>query len=392
MGVETDTLLNQLCTSGLISQADLQQINTLADGSGAEDRQAIFRQLTGADLLTSFQAEHADLNGCDSLVYGGYVVVDCLEDSPGRQRFRARCIEDGSDVALHVFPLQTGNQLADQQDIAHTAGGGHPHVAPVLATGLCHDQRFVATRLFEGDDLQTVVSQCGTLPLEEAGLCVTQAAKGLAWLYSQDAPLRDFGARNVMLDDGGNARVLSCELYYGQAAALHPSPAPAQSAAELTVASLNKLFLFLVTGKNATTEETTGSSNLHAAIVAHDPTQDTEEARQLTSRLEAELQALFPTTEESATEESVVEEPAVEEPAVEEPAEQRPTPLPSTHATTAPAAPAASTPASRVENVDSPAAATQVMAKQSSNLAFWLLAVAGLTTIVAIVAAILWAF
>jgi len=289
MAVTGHLFLDQLCTAGLLSQADLHRIGPMQSDASPASGQSIISRLVSADLLTKFQAEHASAHGCDSLVYGGYLVVDCLEDTPARRRFRARCIENGSDIALHVFPRGHDSDTANR-DIPGRSTNGHPHVAPVLGSGECHDQQFVATEMFEGEDLETVVNQCGPLPLEEAIVCVSQAAQGLAWLYSQGAPARDVSAHQILLDECGNARVLSCELYYGQAAALgDATPDGGEKPSVATVASLGRLLHFLVTA----VQPPVGSNDFRAALTSHDAAFSSEASSQQLAKLEGELHQLF---------------------------------------------------------------------------------------------------
>ncbi len=283
MSVTTRSFLDQLCAAGLISQADLTRVNLSGSDAGAAAT-SVIHSLAGAHLLNGFQAQRAESHGFESLLVGDYVVVDQLEDREDRQRYKARCTKDGSEIALHVFP--------PSEDATSHAGhpqGEHPYVATVLATGLSHDRRFVATQLIEGEDLQAVVQQCGPLPLEDAIVCVSQAAQGLGWLYSQHAPPRDIGPQHVLLDEAGNARVLSCELYYGRAAAL-PAAEADGAWTVATITALRSMLYYLLTG---TPQTGVTLDQLLAVLENCETSLDLSQAQQLVEKLEAELQLLF---------------------------------------------------------------------------------------------------
>jgi eukaryotic-like serine/threonine-protein kinase len=91
---------------------------------------------------------------------------------------------------------------------AQTAGRlRHPHVVGVVDFGEQDGRLFLVMELVEGDSLQRVLAQTGSLPAEEVARIAAQAAAGLAVAHEQGIVHRDIKPGNLLLDAVGSVKI-----------------------------------------------------------------------------------------------------------------------------------------------------------------------------------------
>ncbi|MER6533786.1 protein kinase [Streptomyces sp900105755] len=91
---------------------------------------------------------------------------------------------------------------------AQTAGRlRHPHVVGVVDFGEQDGRLFLVMELVEGDSLQHVLAQAGSLPAEEVARIAAQAAAGLAVAHEQGIVHRDIKPGNLLLDAVGSVKI-----------------------------------------------------------------------------------------------------------------------------------------------------------------------------------------
>ncbi|HET7619246.1 MAG TPA: protein kinase [Vicinamibacterales bacterium] len=153
---------------------------------------------------------------------GAYDVIGSLGSGAMGEVYRARDTKLRRDVAIKVLPaLFAGDpdRLARFEREAQTlASLNHPHVAQVY--GVIEDPPALVMELIEGRPLSALIRSEG-LPLREALPLAIQTADALAAAHAGGIVHRDFKPANVVVTDGGVAKVLD----FGVAKSIAPTAA-----------------------------------------------------------------------------------------------------------------------------------------------------------------------
>jgi serine/threonine protein kinase len=135
----------------------------------------------------------------------------------------------GRDVAIKLLPAgleaATEHLQRFEREARLLASLNHPNIATIHGLYHADGVRFLAMELVEGDDLAERIA-AGPLPVKRAVEIATQIAEALEAAHAQGVIHRDLKPANIKLTSDGQVKVLD----FGLAKALHPDPAPGESA------------------------------------------------------------------------------------------------------------------------------------------------------------------
>ncbi len=91
---------------------------------------------------------------------------------------------------------------------ARAAGGlSHPNIVVIHDIGKTDQVAFMAMEYLEGRELRTILSQRGSLPVEDAVRIGAQVAEGLAYAHGRGVIHRDVKPTNIMVGRDGHAKI-----------------------------------------------------------------------------------------------------------------------------------------------------------------------------------------
>jgi hypothetical protein len=121
--------------------------------------------------------------------------------------YRARDLRLGRPVALKLLADHAAgdprfrDRFLRERRAATTID--HPNVLPVYEAGEADGELFIAMRLVEGEDLESLLRREGPLPLPRAGALVAQIADALDAIHAHGLIHRDVKPSNVLLHTSG---------------------------------------------------------------------------------------------------------------------------------------------------------------------------------------------
>ena len=149
-------------------------------------------------------------------VFGSFRLVECLRQSKFAGIYRAEEIESGRSYSLKFLTsAAAANAILCkrfQREIELTTRINHPHLVAGYSGGQWENVWYLVTEYVVGSDLQTLVAQCGTLPVEQAVEYLKQAAEGLGQLHQLQVYHRNVSPKNLLVDIQGRIKVTNLML------------------------------------------------------------------------------------------------------------------------------------------------------------------------------------
>ncbi len=107
-----------------------------------------------------------------------------------------------------IHPDRTSKEVRKrfEREISITARLQHPHILPLLDSGVAGETLYYVMPLVEGESLQQRLGRDGCLPLEEALQIAREVASALGYAHGRGVVHRDIKPGNIMLA-GGSAVV-----------------------------------------------------------------------------------------------------------------------------------------------------------------------------------------
>src|SRR5688572_2187274 len=136
----------------------------------------------------------------------------------GRYRLRHQVGEGGMAVVYAADDLRYDRTVAIKvlrADLVDSTGAkrflreiqvvaklSHPHILPLLDSGLAGTLPFYVMPFVEGDSLAGYMEKAGPLSLEETVRITREIARGLAYAHEQGLVHRDIKPENILLSSG----------------------------------------------------------------------------------------------------------------------------------------------------------------------------------------------
>lgn len=216
-------LWNRVIASGLAVSSDrpvwFSELSGLSSEADAYDAIQCWLR---TNRLNSFQSQQLLEASSIPLAVGHYVFLEKIGHGGMGAVFRARHRVMERDVAIKlILPHRFGNVEAIarfRREVATSAQLEHPRIVRAYDAGETNGTHWLAMELVDGQDLATVIRENGPMAYEQAVACIVQAADALAFAHERGVIHRDIKPGNLLLDKGGNLKVLDLGLAY------RPSP------------------------------------------------------------------------------------------------------------------------------------------------------------------------
>jgi len=175
--------LDGLASSQLLENHQIEEVLRRPE-TPAGDLSAVGRFLQDRGWLTRFQVQEIRAGRATSLTFGGYRILEQLEDSPAGQWFRAYHPALQRVVLLGWLRsdwLQPADNLPNYLKRAQAASlVSHSNLVNILDAGVMNDTPFIVQDDTDGADLGHFVAEMGPLPTPLACEYIAQAASALA--------------------------------------------------------------------------------------------------------------------------------------------------------------------------------------------------------------------
>ncbi len=147
---------------------------------------------------------------------GNYVILDRLGTGGMGQVFKARHRKMDRIVAIKMLPPDT-LRSADAlkrflREVKAVARLSHPNIVTAYDADEAKGVHFLVMEYVEGENLSALVKRNGPLPIEQAAVCMLQAARGLEYAHSEGIIHRDIKPSNLLLDRRGSIKILDMGL------------------------------------------------------------------------------------------------------------------------------------------------------------------------------------
>jgi len=119
--------------------------------------------------------------------------------------FRARDRKHDRSVAIKVIhpELASGAALTRfEREIRVTAQLQHPHIVPLLDSGMAGELAYYVSPFIDGESLRELIQRRGKLPVQEAVKIASDVLEALEHAHQQGIMHRDIKPENILVSDG----------------------------------------------------------------------------------------------------------------------------------------------------------------------------------------------
>jgi serine/threonine-protein kinase len=195
-------LLDQLSESGLLQQAQLEELARLPEAQDLDPR-VLGKVVCQRGWLTRYQVSQVALGRAKDLHIGPYLLLDRLGEGGMGQVFKAQHQHLGRTVALKLVRkerLRSPNAVKRFYQEFQAAGQlHHPNIVMAFDAGEADGTHFLSMEYVPGQDLAGMVRDLGPLPVAQACDYIRQAAVGLQHAHERGLVHRDIKPSNLLV-------------------------------------------------------------------------------------------------------------------------------------------------------------------------------------------------
>lgn len=204
----------------LLQPAQLDDLARKIDGKKIEVR-ALAQKLIEQGWLTPYQVNQLLQDRGQQLALGSYVLLERLGEGGMGEVFKARHQKLGRVVAIKLIRKERlANAAAVERfhrEIRNAAQLSHPNVVHAFDADQVGTTHLFVMECVDGVDLNKLVKEKGPLPVEQACVCIRQAALGLQHAFEKGMVHRDIKPHNLLLTSTGAIKILDMGLARMQA-------------------------------------------------------------------------------------------------------------------------------------------------------------------------------
>ncbi len=192
--------------SGLVDAARYARAVEIA---GTNDADGVSSVLVKHGVLTQYQANQLR-DGRTKLTLGPYLITDFIGQGGMGRVFKAVHQVMGRECAVKVLPREkstTESRDSFRREIRVQAGLDSPYVVRAFDAGQDGKVHYLVTEYVPGTDLRRLVRSRGPLPMGEAALILSQAARGLQYAHELGLIHRDIKPGNILVTPDGHAKL-----------------------------------------------------------------------------------------------------------------------------------------------------------------------------------------
>ena len=178
--------------------------------------QATAAKLVQDGVLTTFHVKHLMSGKYKGFVIGQYKVLEQIGAGGMGVIFLAEHMSLRRRVAIKVLP---GEKAADPESLERfyrearvVAALDHPNIVRAYDVSRSGSIHYIVMEYIDGESLEQLVRRKGTLAVEEAADCISQAASGLQHAHERGLVHRDIKPGNLLMDKTGVLKVLDMGL------------------------------------------------------------------------------------------------------------------------------------------------------------------------------------
>jgi serine/threonine protein kinase len=185
----------------------------VAEGDCPAEPAELASSLVKNGVLSEYQARQVLKGKPQSLVFGGYVILDFLGKGTMGKVYKASHRMMGRVVALKILDSRrvsaSARSLARFQREMQLVGRlDHPNVVRAYDADRVSDCYFIAMEYAEGLTLEDLLKARGALPPADVVYYASQAADGLAHAHARGVLHRDIKPSNLLLNSAKKLKVL----------------------------------------------------------------------------------------------------------------------------------------------------------------------------------------
>jgi len=194
----------------------LDQLRSQSGGALPDDADVVAAHLIQASLLTAWQCEMLFSRKYKKFKLGKYKLLRHIGSGGMSAVYLAEHTMLKRQRAIKVLPKKRVNDSSYlarfHLEAQATASLDHPNIVRAYDVDNDGDQHYLVMEYIEGKDLQTIVKQEGSLPLELACNYVAQAAEGFTYAHENNLIHRDVKPANLLVDEKGVVKILDLGL------------------------------------------------------------------------------------------------------------------------------------------------------------------------------------
>ncbi len=201
-----------LVASGLLSREEILDFVRVHKEQVAGSPEKLAQELVRTRRLTRQQASALCQAKTKGQLFGEYLVLEEGTLGSPLRYFRAIHRPSGRIVALKVISTAemdstSGNRLFGRE-CEICARLDHPHILAFVETGEVDSRKYFALQDFNRDEnLESLVSARGPLPIQEALHYIRQVISGLEYLHGQGVLHGNIKPQLMLVDAAGHVRI-----------------------------------------------------------------------------------------------------------------------------------------------------------------------------------------